>query len=198
MMKKIAAVLACAAAFTVATAQFPWETESTFDASAGAQEDNAYDAGQSEPGEEAGGQAASEEAAASEEPAKPAKQKAAREKKAPREKREKPPREKREKAAKAAPAEKAEKADKAEKAEKAAKAPREKAPRPVRTASAAYEGPQKTCPVCVSPKLKGKLYVSRGGDKVHVCSGTCIGRVKRDPAKYINIIIARGEQLSKQ
>jgi hypothetical protein len=187
MMKKTAVILACAAAFTVATAQVPWETESTFDASAGAQEDNSYDAGQGELGGEPGEPAVAEEAAAdvSEEPAKPAKQKAAREKKPPREKREKPPREKREKTAKA------EKADKAERGESSGLAR-------IAVAPAAYGGPQKTCPVCASPRLKGKLYVAHDGRAIHVCCGTCIGRVKRDPAKYIKALEARGEQLAKR
>jgi YHS domain-containing protein len=52
---------------------------------------------------------------------------------------------------------------------------------------------QKSCPVCNSTKIKKNLFVSYNGQRIHVCSAACIGRVKRNPAKFIEILEKRGE-----
>jgi len=64
------------------------------------------------------------------------------------------------------------------------------------SAPAAFSGPQKTCPVCASVRLKGNLYVDGGGSRIHVCSAACIDRVRRNPSKFVEIMKKRGEQLA--
>jgi len=64
--------------------------------------------------------------------------------------------------------------------------------------SVAFSGPQKTCPVCASARLKGNLYVDGGGGRIHVCSAACIDRVRRNPSKFADILQKRGEQLASQ
>ena len=64
------------------------------------------------------------------------------------------------------------------------------------SAPAAFSGPQKTCPVCASVRLKGNLYVDGGGSRIHVCSAACIDRVRRNPSKFAAILQKRGEQLA--
>jgi hypothetical protein len=61
--------------------------------------------------------------------------------------------------------------------------------------SAAFSGPQKSCPVCSSVRLKGKQYVDYSGGRIHVCSAACISRVRRNPAAFAGILTNRGEQL---
>jgi cytoskeletal protein RodZ len=62
--------------------------------------------------------------------------------------------------------------------------------------ASAFEGPQKTCPVCVSKRLKSRMYVESSGKKIHVCSAACIGRVKRNPQAFAAKLEKRGEQLA--
>lgn len=70
------------------------------------------------------------------------------------------------------------------------------APQEAAGGAPALSGPQKTCPVCVSTRIKGNLYVDGGGKRIHVCSAACIGRVRRNPSKFIEIMEQRGEQLA--
>lgn len=62
--------------------------------------------------------------------------------------------------------------------------------------SSAFSGPQKSCPVCASVRLKGNQYVDYSGGRIHVCSAACIGRVRRAPAVFAEILVKRGEQLA--
>jgi len=62
--------------------------------------------------------------------------------------------------------------------------------------SSAFSGPQKSCPVCSSVRLKNNLCVDYSGGRIHVCSAACIDRVRRNPAAFADILINRGEQLS--
>jgi len=62
--------------------------------------------------------------------------------------------------------------------------------------SAAFSGPQKTCPVCSSTRLKNNLYVDCDAGRIHVCSAACIDRVRRNPAAFAEILKKRGEQLT--
>ena len=85
----------------------------------------------------------------------------------------------------------------------AAKPPKEKKQKTARVkssgsafSSAAYSGPQKSCPVCTSTRLKGNLFVDCDGKRIHVCSAACIGRVRRNPAAFADILVKRGEQLA--
>jgi hypothetical protein len=85
----------------------------------------------------------------------------------------------------------------------AAKPPKEKKQKAARgkssglsSISPAFSGPQKSCPVCASARLKGNLYVDYDGKRIHVCSATCIGRVRRNPAAFAEILVNRGEQLA--
>ena len=56
---------------------------------------------------------------------------------------------------------------------------------------------QKSCPVCNSTRIKRNLYVSHDGQRIHVCSAACKGRVKRNPTKSIEILEKRGESPEK-
>jgi len=64
--------------------------------------------------------------------------------------------------------------------------------------SPAFSGPQKSCPVCSSVRLKNNLYVDYSSGRIHVCSAACIDRVRRNPAAFADILVKRGEQLSNQ
>ncbi|MCL2220107.1 MAG: hypothetical protein FWC23_08440 [Chitinispirillia bacterium] len=77
------------------------------------------------------------------------------------------------------------------------KAQRERASksRPSGTPSA-FAGPQKSCPVCTSVRLKGNLYAEYSGKKIHVCCAACIDRVRRNPAPFAAKLEKRGEQLA--
>lgn len=80
----------------------------------------------------------------------------------------------------------------------AAKQPREKATRGKRTGpsfSSAFSGPQKSCPVCSSVRLKSGQYTDYSGGRIHVCSAACIDRVRRNPTAFAEILTKRGEQL---
>jgi len=68
--------------------------------------------------------------------------------------------------------------------------------RSVHSFSPAFSGPQKSCPVCSSVRLKNNLYVDYSGGRIHVCSAACIDRVRRNPAAFADILVKRGEQLS--
>jgi len=81
--------------------------------------------------------------------------------------------------------------------EQTKQAPKERAPRQSTTGSAKFSGPQKTCPVCVSIRLKENLYVPHNGKNIHVCSISCISRVKRNPAPFAQKLEKRGEQLGQ-
>jgi hypothetical protein len=50
---------------------------------------------------------------------------------------------------------------------------------------------QVLCPVMTDEKINKKLFVDHDGKRIYVCCGSCISKVKKDPAKYI-------EQLEKQ
>ena len=52
--------------------------------------------------------------------------------------------------------------------------------------------PQSTCPVMGTP-INKKLFVDANGYRIYVCCEGCIGKVKADPAKYIEKIKASGE-----
>jgi hypothetical protein len=77
--------------------------------------------------------------------------------------------------------------------EKKQKAPRGKSFGP--SFSSAFSGPQKSCPVCASVRLKNNQYVDYSGGRIHVCSAACIGRVRRNPEVFADILVKRGEQL---
>ncbi|MDR2693919.1 MAG: hypothetical protein LBB74_06860 [Chitinispirillales bacterium] len=62
--------------------------------------------------------------------------------------------------------------------------------------SSAFSGPQKSCPVCSSVRLKNNLYVDCSGGRIHVCGAACIDRVRRNPAAFSEILLKRGEQLA--
>ena len=62
--------------------------------------------------------------------------------------------------------------------------------------SSAFSGPQKSCPVCSSVRLKNNEYVDYSGGRIHVCSAACIDRVRRNPAAFAEILLKRGEQLA--
>jgi len=88
--------------------------------------------------------------------------------------------------------------DKAKK-KPADKRPKEKSSRGKRSGpsfSSAFSGPQKTCPVCSSVRLKNNEYVDYSGGRIHVCSAACIDRVRRNPAAFAEILLKRGEQLA--
>jgi len=78
---------------------------------------------------------------------------------------------------------------------KPAKEKKEKAVKE-RTAPAGFST-QKSCPVCNSTKIKKNLFVESDKGKIHVCSAACIGRVKRNPAKFAEILEKRGESPEK-
>jgi hypothetical protein len=78
--------------------------------------------------------------------------------------------------------------------EKKQKAARGNRPEP--SFSAAFSGPQKSCPVCASARLKGNQYVNYNGNRIHACSAACIPRVRRNPAAFADILSKRGEQLA--
>jgi hypothetical protein len=90
----------------------------------------------------------------------------------------------------------------AAKKKSAEKQPKEKASRGSRSSgpsfsfSSAFSGPQKTCPVCSSVRLKNNEYVDYSGGRIHVCSAACIDRVRRNPAAFAEILLKRGEQLA--
>jgi hypothetical protein len=83
------------------------------------------------------------------------------------------------------------------------KQPKEKKERPARgkrsgpSFSSAFSGPQKSCPVCSSVRLKNNQYVEYSGGTIHVCSAACIDRVRRNPSAFADILLKRGEQLAK-
>lgn len=62
--------------------------------------------------------------------------------------------------------------------------------------SSAFSGPQKTCPVCASVRLKSNQYVECDAGRIHVCSAACIDRVRRNPTAFAGILVQRGEQLT--
>lgn len=76
------------------------------------------------------------------------------------------------------------------KKEKPAKAAKE------RTAAAGFNT-QKSCPVCNSTRIKTNLYVESNKGNLHVCSIACIGRVSRNPDKFIEILKKRGDAPEK-
>ena len=65
------------------------------------------------------------------------------------------------------------------------------APRTERPARTAVSGDRKVCPVCASVRVKDHLYAESNGRKIHVCSATCIGRVRRNPAAFAKILEKR-------
>ncbi|MDR0306245.1 MAG: hypothetical protein LBI42_05315 [Chitinispirillales bacterium] len=71
------------------------------------------------------------------------------------------------------------------------------AEKPARRASAGASGDQVTCPVCVSKKLKKNQFVDYDNRRIYVCSASCIGRVKRNPEKFIEKLENRGEGVEK-
>jgi hypothetical protein len=72
------------------------------------------------------------------------------------------------------------------------------AARPARSPSSSFAGPQKSCPVCASTRLKNNLYVVHNGDRLHVCSAACIDRVRRNPGAFSERLKKRGERLARQ
>jgi len=50
---------------------------------------------------------------------------------------------------------------------------------------------QTTCPILADEKINKKIYVDHEGKRIYVCCGSCLSKVQKDPAKYI-------EQLEKQ
>jgi len=68
--------------------------------------------------------------------------------------------------------------------------------RTVPSFSSAFSGPQKSCPVCSSVRLKSNQYVDYSGGRIHTCSAACISRVRRNPSAFADILAKRGEQLS--
>jgi hypothetical protein len=64
-------------------------------------------------------------------------------------------------------------------------------------ATAAFAAPQTTCPVMKGNKINPKLYVDAEGVRIYVCCGGCVGKVKADPAKYIEQMKAEGVELEK-
>lgn len=58
---------------------------------------------------------------------------------------------------------------------------------------------QKICPV-MGGKINKKLYYEYKGQKIYVCCGGCIGKIKQNPKKYLNIVkanIAKAEKAAK-
>jgi hypothetical protein len=158
MVRRAAAVLLCAAAFTFTAAQFSWEStpSSGSNPESGSGEGPSFGSGDAaEPSFESydigpyksdGGDDANKESG------------------------EKPPKEKKQKTA--------------------------RAKRHEPSFSAAFSGPQKSCPVCASVRLKGNTYVDYSDGRIHACSAACIPRVRRNPAAFAKILTDRGEQLS--
>jgi hypothetical protein len=164
--RRAAVFLACAAAFTFVAAQYPWEPSPASGSDAGPSLNSAE-----EPKFESydiGPYSSSKGDGSGEKASKGADSKKKASAKPP--KPPKPPKEKKPKAA------------------------RVKSSGP--SFSAAFSGPQKSCPVCGSARLKGNLYVDCDGKRIHVCSAACIGRVRRNPAAFADILIKRGEQLA--
>ena len=56
--------------------------------------------------------------------------------------------------------------------------------------------PQTTCPV-MGGAVNKKLYVDAQGKRIYVCCAGCINAVKKDPAKYIKELEAKGITLDK-
>jgi YHS domain-containing protein len=54
--------------------------------------------------------------------------------------------------------------------------------------------PQTTCPVTGDP-INKKLYVDYKGKRIYVCCESCIGRVKKNPEKYIKKLEAMGQSV---
>ena len=77
-----------------------------------------------------------------------------------------------------------------ERADADAKPKRERAPK----AAVAGFNSQKSCPVCNSAKIKKNLYVEHNGQRIHVNSASCIGRVKRNPEAFVKVLEKRGEK----
>ena len=183
-------ILALSAAFALTLAQFPWEggADSNYDSGSQASSEPEYSFG--DPYDETGSFSAVEDSEAEPEggDASASKQKKVKEKTA------------KEKTAKAKTAKA--KTPKAKTAN--AKPPQKDQPQRAagrhRTSgpsfSAAFSGPQKSCPVCTSVRLKGNQYVDYGGGRIHVCSESCISRVRRNPDKFADVLVKRGEQVS--
>jgi YHS domain-containing protein len=56
--------------------------------------------------------------------------------------------------------------------------------------------PQTVCPV-MGGKINKSLYVDYQGQRIYMCCKGCTAALKKDPAKYIKKIIARGETPAK-
>lgn len=73
-------------------------------------------------------------------------------------------------------------------------------PVPVATNAAAGEAsvgtPQTKCPV-MGGDINKKLYVDHDGKRIYMCCMGCIGKVKKDPAKYIKQLEDQGVVLEK-
>ncbi len=50
---------------------------------------------------------------------------------------------------------------------------------------AATEIAQKTCPVMAGNPINKDLYVDHNGRRVYFCCQMCVGKFKKDPAKYV-------------
>lgn len=76
----------------------------------------------------------------------------------------------------------------------------DKAAEPVAQASAtetAQPGkPQTLCPVMNVP-INRNLYVDHEGKRLYVCCGSCVRKVKADPARYVRQLEAQGIELEK-
>jgi hypothetical protein len=171
MLKKnaprVATILACAAAFTFVAAQFPWETDA----------DPNYDSGSSS--ESPSGDLydiGSYKSSSAGGPDESGAEEANSEPSAPK--------------PKAKP--KKERAPAKDKPQRAAN----KRSSNTSFSAASFSGSQKTCPVCTSVRLKGNQYVDYSGGRIHVCSEACIGRVRRNPDKFADILVKRGEQVT--
>jgi len=50
---------------------------------------------------------------------------------------------------------------------------------------------QKTCPV-MGGKINKALFVDYKGQRIYVCCGGCIAKIKADPDKYISVLEKQG------
>ena len=64
----------------------------------------------------------------------------------------------------------------------------------VSVAIPAFAAPQTTCPV-MGGEVNKDLYVDVQGKRIYVCCPYCIGEIKKDPAKYIAEVEAKGQEL---
>ena len=56
---------------------------------------------------------------------------------------------------------------------------------------AATISPQTTCPV-MGGAINKDLYVDYDGKRIYACCAGCIGAIKKDPAKYVRQLEAKG------